>query len=176
MESARCAQVASAGSPCVGGLDRGAMARSGASPPGGRSSLPRQRVMRRCTSPFAFQCAFHRSRPARRRLAVRSSFRQRSLCRSACLRRSASLRRRGQLHSGAPRLRQADGDGLLRRSCAVFSAAYVLDLFVNELAGLSRWRLALSLVRSCALDGFLLGHRTILPRQIRAYTPPATVR
>ena len=51
---------------------------------------------------------------------------------------------RPQLHSGATRLRQADGNRLFRRSCAVLAFTDVLDLLVHELTSLRRRRLSLT--------------------------------
>jgi hypothetical protein len=76
---------------------------------------------------------------------------------AGAVRRLAFLRRR-QRHSGAPRLREADRNGLLGRTGAVFTLADVLNLFPDEFPGLGARRLALTGIFLCSFDGFLLRH------------------
>src|SRR5439155_13642288 len=76
--------------------------------------------------------------------------------RAAFLLGGLALRR--DLHAGAPRLRQTDGDRLLCRARAVLPLAHVMDFLAHELAGLGRRRLSLGRVASGPLDRFLLGH------------------
>ena len=75
---------------------------------------------------------------------------------AACARRSSLFGR--ELHSGAARLRQADGNGLLRRPRAVLALANVVHLFAHELAGLRRRRLSLARILVRALDRFSFRH------------------
>src|SRR5262249_10900435 len=76
----------------------------------------------------------------------------------AALRRGlGAARRRRQRHAGAARLRQADGDRLLRRSRAVFALANVMDLLADELTRLRARRLPLPFVAPRPLDRLLLG-------------------
>src|SRR2546422_6376001 len=71
--------------------------------------------------------------------------------------RGARLGRR-QLHAGSARLGQPDGDRLLRRAGSVLPLSDVLDLFADELTGLSAGGFALTPVTTGALDGLFLGH------------------
>src|SRR2546422_9171893 len=95
--------------------------------------------------------------------------------------RAARLGRR-QLHAGSARLGQPDGDRLLRRAGSVLTLSHVLDLFADELAGLSAGGFALTPVTTDALDGLFLGHgSTSLPEStaktmplLRAYDDGAT--
>jgi hypothetical protein len=59
-------------------------------------------------------------------------------------------------------LRQADGNRLLRGSGAVLSLTYVLEFPTDEFSGLSRQRLALTLVSFRAFDRFLVRHAALL--------------
>src|SRR3989442_3670028 len=70
-------------------------------------------------------------------------------------RRGLALRGRRQRHAGAAGLRQADGDGLLRRTGAVLALAHVMDLLAHELPGLGAGTLALA---SGPLERSLLRH------------------
>src|SRR5258708_14944094 len=70
----------------------------------------------------------------------------------------ASDCRRRQLHAGAARLRQPDGDGLLRRSRAVLAFTDVVELLWYEFTGLSGRGLAFPLVLSGLPDWFLFRH------------------
>ena len=101
-----------------------------------------------------------RARASTRRSGLRASARRSSPAsaretplrfgRGPCARRSplsraspstSSRLRRPELHAGAPRLRKADRDGLLRRARAVLAFADVMDLFADELARLRARRL-----------------------------------
>src|SRR5262249_38946915 len=61
-------------------------------------------------------------------------------------------------HPRAPRLREADRNGLFRGPRSVLAFADVMDLFAYELARLRRWRLPCVLGRTRPLDRLLLGH------------------
>ena len=106
------------------------------SPACGASRLARQRFPRRGRPAFALQRA-----PGRRGAsgggplsrAARGAARR---CGAAFGSRRCARRRTRQLHARTSRFRQADGNGLLRRSRAVFALADVVDLFANELARL----------------------------------------
>src|SRR5262245_34258281 len=67
--------------------------------------------------------------------------------------------RRLEAHAGAPRLGEADGNGLLGRAGAVLAAADLVDLLAHEFACLRRRRLALALVLPGPFDRSLLRHR-----------------
>src|SRR5262249_58048777 len=71
--------------------------------------------------------------------------------------RTARLGRR-QLHAGAARLGEPDGNRLLRRAGSVLTLSDVLDLFADELAGLSAGGFALTPVTTGAVEGLFLGH------------------
>src|SRR3981081_1839629 len=55
-------------------------------------------------------------------------------------------------------LREADGNGLLRRSGSMFAAADCMDFFANKFARLSRGRLARALVLTGLFDCSLVRH------------------
>lgn len=69
-----------------------------------------------------------------------------------------ALAGRGQVDAGAPGLRQADGDRLLRRARTVLAAPDVLHLFAHELSGLRGRSLALASVAPGSFDGAFLWH------------------
>jgi hypothetical protein len=60
--------------------------------------------------------------------------------------RGCRLWGRWQLDPSTSGLGESDGNGLLGGARAVLSCADVLNFFANELAGLRRWGLSLSLV------------------------------
>jgi hypothetical protein len=72
------------------------------------------------------------------------------------------LREGGLLHSRAASFRQADGNGLLRRSRPVLSLANVIDLLANEFSRLRRRSLSFSFIFSCTPQRFSLRHLRIL--------------
>src|SRR5262245_47400555 len=117
-------------------------------------------VDRRRRAPFALQCLPGRSRPrgggSVRAAALALGVVARGLRPGLLRSRSSSGRR--QVHSGAPRLGEPDRDRLLRRPRAMLPFADMLHLFPDELAGLSRRRLALLLVLLRCLHCLLLGH------------------
>ena len=76
---------------------------------------------------------------------------------SSSLTRGAGTRWR-KLHPGATRLRQPDGNRLLRGLRPVLPLSDVLDLLVHELAGLGARRLPLARILLRALDDILLWH------------------
>src|SRR5438105_13144484 len=100
--------------------------------------------MRRSAMPLALENAPDRARARGRRVAVLMmlALLVRVLGRAARLLRGRALRRRRQVHSGAPSLRQPDGDRLLGGGGAVLAFAHVVHLLAHELAGLRARRLA----------------------------------
>ena len=66
--------------------------------------------------------------------------------------RGASFARRRQFHAGPPRLGQADGDGLLRRTCAVFALPDVVHFLPDEFTSLRGGGFAFPLVLVGALQ------------------------
>jgi hypothetical protein len=73
--------------------------------------------------------------------------------------------RRGQFHASTPRLRQANGNGLLRRTRAMFPFADVFHFFADKFAGLCGWRFAFSLVFTGPFDSVLFWHSIKLSPQ-----------
>src|SRR5262245_10619793 len=76
----------------------------------------------------------------------------------ADLRGSPAPLRWPELYSGTTGFRKTDGDGLLRRTRAVFAFSDVVHLLAHELAGLRRARFPLFLVPFGAFQRFLLRH------------------
>src|SRR5262245_49085916 len=111
----------------------------------GRLRVSREGASRRRAMALALECAAHGARPLRRRL-LRTLAPLREVTLRLLLRPRRRPLLRGQLHTGAPRLRQPDRNGLLRRSSAVFPFTHVLDLFAYEFASLRGRRLPLALV------------------------------
>src|SRR5438105_2316059 len=110
-------------------------------------SRQRRRCCRRTS--FAFQRAAHGARTSRRRFATASSKRAlRALARAL---RSFAFFRRLQVHARSARLRQSDGNGLLRRARSMFAAADVMHLLAHELARLRARRLSLALIATRSL-------------------------
>jgi hypothetical protein len=106
---------------------------------GGAFGLTRQSLSRSRAATFTFQRAAHRARAFRRGLApTASAFGQVPLSLTLCP-LFAAFRRR-QLHTRTARFRQTNRDGLLWRSCTVFSLTDVLHFFPNEFTGLRGWR------------------------------------
>src|SRR6185503_4173144 len=109
--------------------------------------------------PLAFQPLQHRARsPGRWRAALAAGAARR--CRAAPRALLGARRRRRELHAGPARLRQSDRDRLLGGTRAVLALADVLDLLVDEFAGLRAWRLSRTLVGACFLECGLLRHCT----------------
>jgi len=73
-------------------------------------------------------------------------------------RRLGGVLRRCHLHAGAARFGEADRDRLLGRPRSVLAFLDVLDLLMDELAGLGARGLSLALVFAGLLDGLFLGH------------------
>src|SRR5258707_14759116 len=63
-----------------------------------------------------------------------------------------------QFHSCSTSLGKADGDGLLRRTRAMFSLSHMVDLLANEFSRLGRRGLALTGIFLSSLDGLALWH------------------
>src|SRR5262245_3110867 len=76
--------------------------------------------------------------------------------------RSHPLRWRRQFYSRTARLRQADGNRLLRRPGTVFSCANVVNFFAHEFPGLSRSGFSESLVSPRLVNGAFLRHGVTL--------------
>ena len=117
-----------------------------------RMGLPRQRLRRCRAVSFALERFSHRPRPCRRRFRGPTTARERILRTSARLGGSLSLLRRRQLHAGATRLREADGDRLLGRPCAMLALANMVYLLAHELARLRGRCLALTRIRTPSLQ------------------------
>ena len=136
------------------------VSRCAAAPSGAASGLRRKRRMRSRASTFLAKSILHGARaPARwsaTRLAPLLQVALSLLPRSR--RSSASLRRR-ELYSGAPSLRQADGNGLLRGTRPVFSFAHVFEFLTDELARLGGWRFSLFFVPFGPLNYLFFWHR-----------------
>jgi hypothetical protein len=134
------------------------MAGSRRSTPRSSPCLTRQRLARSSRTTFTLQRAGNRAGATRCR-ALRSA-----PCGSRGVRR-ATLRpgrrtcwRRWQLYPRTSCLRQADGNGLLRRARAVLPFANMVYLLANEFAGLRGGRLAGSLILMGSLKCGFLGH------------------
>jgi len=129
--------------------------------PGGRMRLFRQRRMGRGGRSFPFQGSMNRARALGRgrtfrRFAVSAGIGPRGAPSGpfACL----ALPGRRQIDTGAPRLRETDGDGLLGRTRSMLAFADVMHLLAHKLAGLCRGRLPLALVLVGPLHCLLLWH------------------
>jgi len=68
---------------------------------------------------------------------------------------------RTQSNAGASSLREANVDGLFRRSSTVLAATDSVDLLLDECAGLGRWRFARALGFLSLLQGSFLWHRPL---------------
>src|SRR5690242_15499826 len=73
-----------------------------------------------------------------------------------------SLLRYWHINSGPSCFRQPDGDGLLRRPCAVLSLPDAIDFTVNKFTCLRRRRLPLSLVSSRSTYCVFFWHNTLV--------------
>jgi hypothetical protein len=116
--------------------------------------------VRRGRVSFALQHIGGGARPFRARLGRLVAGPLLRIARSLLARTLAGLARfrRLQLHPGAARFGEPDGDRLLGRPGAVFALANMLDLFMDEFSGLRGGRLAFAGVLACAFDGFLFRH------------------
>jgi hypothetical protein len=72
-----------------------------------------------------------------------------------------TLFRRRQIDACATGFRQPYGDRLLRRACAVLTAADFFYLPADELSGLGRWRFAFAFVFHCPFHGSFVGHHLL---------------
>src|SRR5438067_2925408 len=124
------------------------------------SCLPRERRARSGSARLALQRTADSARPPAGRAAGLAPLREVALRLAARPRGRLPASGRWQLHSRAARLRQADRDGLLRRTRAVLALPNVVHLLAHELASLRRRRLALRGVFLRAVDGLLVGHVT----------------
>ena len=70
----------------------------------------------------------------------------------------SSLPRLRQFHTGAPRFGQANCNGLLWRTRAMFPFADVFHFFADKFASLGGWRFAFPLVFASSFDDFFFGH------------------
>jgi hypothetical protein len=128
-----------------------------AAAPGGRVRLPAQRPPCRRAASFAAKSALDGARARARRFATGlSAFGKIALRLGARARRCPFAR--AQLHARAARLRQADGDRLLRRARAVFSFTNVAHLFAHELSSLRRGRTPPRCIATRALDRSAFRH------------------
>jgi hypothetical protein len=139
-------------------LARGRSPRWRAAPPCSRSRLSRQR--RACGRAFRFasQCRSRRASARRRWPSASASRGARRILRALARPRLGTARRRWKLHAGSTRLREADGNSLLRRSRTMLAFANVPDLFVDELASLRRWCLTSAFGLAGAFNRLLLRH------------------
>src|SRR5262249_2152647 len=139
------------------GLARRSGTRGRGAARGGASGLARERAPRHGAVRFALENPRYRTRDARPAVGFALVLaRGISICgASTRARLGLTFPRRAKGNARAPRLRQPDGDGLLRRSCAMFAAADLADLLVHELASLGARRfprpLVLASLRDCAL-------------------------
>src|SRR5262245_43825164 len=100
-----------------------------------------------------------RARPsARRAAATRTAFRQIALSLSADFCRRAASLRWPKFYSGPPGFGKANRNGLLRGTRAVFTLAYVVHFFADELTCLRRRRLSFAFVAFGALQRFFFWH------------------
>jgi hypothetical protein len=126
-----------------------------------RAGLPREGGSRRGAMRFALQRPRHRAcpptrwfSPARRGPSVLGRLPARPFAR-------LSFAGRRQCDPGAPGLRQADRDRLLRGSGAVLSVPYVLDFLAHELPGLCGRSLSAAAILPGARDRAFVGHRLL---------------
>src|SRR5262249_53010511 len=144
------------------GAHRLARGRGARRPPAlacGRARLLRERLPRCGGAAVALEDARGRPRPLAGLPAAWMALPAREIPRRLApgpLRGPCTGRR--QLHPGSTSLRQADGDGLLRRCGAVLGLADVLDLLVDEFTGLGARGLPFSSILPRAFDDFLLRH------------------
>ena len=79
-----------------------------------------------------------------------------------------ATRGRSQLDARTTRLREADGDRLLRRACAVLALANVMNLLPYDFPRLRWWRVAIALVLLGALQRFSIRHCDLRCREFDA--------
>src|SRR5215212_627766 len=118
----------------------------------------------RCRAPrFVLENSRHRARDARPAMGLPFSLTRLIGIFGALARGRLGLAfsRRTKGDACPPGLREADGDGLFRRSGAMLAAADLVDLFANEFTSLSRGRLARALVPPCLLGcSFVRNHHS----------------
>src|SRR5262245_29585268 len=151
----------------------------GASPPRRCFCLPRQGLVRCRGFALTLKGMFDCTRPFGRWFALRGRAMSASKGLLGVFSRPLTcfaLLGWRQIDSGPPGLRQANGDGLLRRSCPVFSLADMVDFLADELARLRAGRFSLALVPACPLNRLLLWHDSILSRYWRAGLPLAGIK
>jgi hypothetical protein len=120
--------------------------------------LARKRAMRRGATRLALQDSAHRSRAARRRAVL-------------CLRLLCAFPWR-ERHARAPRLGEADRNGLLRALRAVLAATDMVHLFLHEFARRGARALTLPQVAPCACDGAFFRHEASFRRVFSARVSP----
>ncbi len=150
-----------AASPATFGSNRlhgGAMTFSCAPLARCRPPLARERPPRGCTSTFSLQSAMGCAGATAGCPAMRATLTLAIV--TPCLFAGSRRRLTGcpQLHAGAPRFGEANGNGLLGRSRTMFSFANVVHLLADELSRLGAGGFPLALVFACMLNRFLLRH------------------
>jgi hypothetical protein len=105
-----------------------------------------ERFVRRGASGLTLQCLSDGACPSRRRTSARVRSRATRRGGTALGRRLCARGRFRQLDARAPRFRQADGNGLLGRPCAMLAFSDVMNFFSHELTSLCGRGLSLSLV------------------------------
>lgn len=141
------------------GFSGGAAAGRAASFFCGRSSLPRERTVRRRRVTFPLQRPARRARPRGRffsRMRLPSfviAFRF-----LPCTGRSLTRARRPQLYARSSRLRKADRDRLLDRGGTVLPFPDVMHFLTYEFSGLRAWRSSFARVFVSSFDRFPFRH------------------
>jgi hypothetical protein len=137
-------------------------ARCGRSLARGTACLTGERPARRGLASFASQCAADGTgpRPADSPRSTACRAPPCAPCRCSASPRGTlrAFRRVRQVDACATRLRQPDGNGLLRRARAVFPLTDVVHFLADEFARLRRWRLAGSTIPSSAFERGFLWH------------------
>ena len=131
--------------------------------------LPCKRGFRRGRMALALQRFEHRARTRGRRLVRMTSLLQVARGCAAGPLRCRALLRRWKFDTCFARLRQPDGNRLLRRACAVLPFANVIHLFADELACLGRWSPASTFRRASSLECGLLWHDVELRKFCAAF-------
>src|SRR5205085_1470708 len=125
------------------------------------TGLARERRAGRGPARLTLQRAHGRARARTRGLgATARASRARRRRRTLARRRLRALRRRSELHPGAARFAQADGDRLLRRARAMLAFTNVMHLLTDELPGLGRRPLAFAAIAPGSFDRCVLWHFT----------------
>jgi hypothetical protein len=135
---------------------RRALAASGRTP-----GLSRQRAMRGGRASFLLERSCDGARSLGRRLPrTAAALLVVASCAFPGPLRGLPFSRRRQVHTSLPRLRQANGDRLLRRTRAVLAFTDVMDLLPHELSRLGRRALAGTLRGPCPFDRGFRRHET----------------